>query len=48
VSYPLTYVCKWCGETIATYPDVAAEQPTTLSVCDKRECREQASKAYKS
>lgn len=45
--FRLTYVCRWCGITVARYFDVPSREPLTLSVCAKPECREQASAAYK-
>ena len=44
--YPLTYVCKYCAAVIGVYP-VPSHEPATLSVCDRRECREQAAAAYR-
>jgi hypothetical protein len=49
VTYPLTYVCKWCGVAhIGTFPEVRTTEPATLSVCDRPGCRRQAREAYKS
>jgi ribosome-binding protein aMBF1 (putative translation factor) len=45
--YPLRYVCKYCGITVATFPSVAATEPATLSVCDNSACREQAAKEWR-
>ena len=42
----LNYVCKFCGQDLGTY-NVRSHVPHVLSVCDRRECREQASAAYK-
>jgi hypothetical protein len=45
--YTLRYVCRYCGEVVATFPAVPAVEPATFSVCDKRPCREQASAAWR-
>jgi hypothetical protein len=46
-TYPLRYVCVYCGTTVGEFPDQAASEPAVMSVCEKPECRAKANAKYK-
>ena len=41
------YVCMFCADTIAEYRDVWSDRPVVESVCDRPECRAEASDRYR-
>jgi DNA-directed RNA polymerase subunit RPC12/RpoP len=45
--WTLRYVCAECGNTVASFPDVRTNEPNTLGLCDKQECRAAASAKWK-
>jgi len=45
--FPLVYVCRYCGVTVARYPHVSSHEPATLTVCAALACLAQAAEAYR-
>lgn len=45
--YPLKYVCKYCGDEVASFTEIKTTVPAEMTYCEKPECKAKASADYK-